>query len=140
MTQSATTNETQKNLQPRQIDKDITLMSNYTEEVRRDVNALAKDARALVVATGHLAEEKVTAARQRLSVALENAQDICGRMQQKAVGKVKAADQVVRDHPYQVAGIALGIGVLIGLLITRRKTSRSNNDGRPESAPEQIAL
>lgn len=96
-------------------------MNNYTEEVRKDVNALAKDARALVVDTGHMAEEKVGEARQRLSVALEGAQEICGRMQQKAMGRVKATDQVVRDHPYEVVGIALGIGALIGFLLTRCK-------------------
>jgi len=96
-------------------------MNNYTDEVRDDINTLAEDARALVVATGHMAGEKVAAARQRLSAALEGAQEICGRVRQKAIGKAKATDKVVRDHPYQAVGIALGIGALIGFLVTHRK-------------------
>ena len=32
----------------------------------------------------------------------------------------KAADKVIRDHPYQTIGIAFGVGLLIGFLARRR--------------------
>ena len=37
----------------------------------------------------------------------------------RRVERAKAADKVVRDHPYQTIGIALGVGVLIGMSARR---------------------
>lgn len=42
------------------------------------------------------------------------------RAEQKAVERAKAADRVVRDHPYQTIGLAFGLGVLIGILVRRK--------------------
>ena len=36
--------------------------------------------------------------------------------EQKARERARAADKVVRDHPYQTIGVVLGVGVLIGAL------------------------
>ena len=103
-------------------------MSTYTEEIRHDVNALAEDAHSLMADTRHLAGAKVMEARQRLAAALEGAQAICGCVRQRTIGTVRAADHVLRAHPYQAAGLALGIGLLIGFLLTRPK------NGPPASA------
>ena len=103
-------------------------MNHYTEEIRNDVNALANDTRALMADTGHLAGEKAAQARQRLSAALESAQEVYGRMRQRTMGTVKAADQIIRDHPYQAAAIALGIGAILGFLLTRPKNGASAAD------------
>jgi ElaB/YqjD/DUF883 family membrane-anchored ribosome-binding protein len=45
---------------------------------------------------------------------------IIQRAEQKAVESAKAADRVVRDHPYQTIGVAFGLGVLLGVLLRRR--------------------
>jgi ElaB/YqjD/DUF883 family membrane-anchored ribosome-binding protein len=42
------------------------------------------------------------------------------RAEQKAVERAKAADRVVRDHPYPTIGLALGLGLLIGILARRK--------------------
>jgi ElaB/YqjD/DUF883 family membrane-anchored ribosome-binding protein len=42
------------------------------------------------------------------------------RAEQKAVEQAKAADRVVRDHPYQTIGLAFGLGLLIGILARRK--------------------
>lgn len=42
------------------------------------------------------------------------------RAEQKAVERAKAADRVVRDHPYQTIGLAFGLGLLIGVLARRK--------------------
>ena len=39
--------------------------------------------------------------------------------EQKARERARAADKVVRDHPYQTIGVVLGVGVLIGALARR---------------------
>lgn len=43
------------------------------------------------------------------------------RAEEKAVERAKAADRVIRDHPYQTIGLAFGLGLLIGVLAVRRK-------------------
>ena len=43
------------------------------------------------------------------------------RAEQKAVERAKAADRVVRDHPYQTIGLAFGVGLLVGWLIHRKQ-------------------
>jgi len=42
------------------------------------------------------------------------------RAEEKAVERAKAADRVIRDHPYQTIGIAFGLGLLIGALARRK--------------------
>lgn len=42
------------------------------------------------------------------------------RAEQKAVERAKAADRVVRDHPYQTIGLVFGLGLLIGILARRK--------------------
>ena len=81
---------------------------------------LAEDARALMSATADVAGEKVADARKRLAAALDRAKDVAGRVRDKAVDGAKAADEAVREHPYQAIGIAFGVGALIGYLAIRR--------------------
>lgn len=52
--------------------------------------------------------------QNRLSDAWEAGRD-------KVAACAQATDRVIRDKPYQSIGIALGLGVLVGLLITRRR-------------------
>ena len=95
-------------------------MNKETQAIRNDLGTLAEDARALMTATADVAGEKVGEARKRLAAALDSARDIAGRVRDKAVQGAKAADQAVREHPYQAVGIALGVGALIGFLVARR--------------------
>ena len=95
-------------------------MSKQTQAISNDMGQLAEDARALIAATADVAGEKVSEARKRLAAALENGKEIYGRAREKAVEGVKAADEVVRDHPYQAIGIAFGVGALVGYLVSRR--------------------
>jgi ElaB/YqjD/DUF883 family membrane-anchored ribosome-binding protein len=84
------------------------------------MGTLAEDARALLAATADVAGEKVSEARTRLADALESAKQVAGLVRDKAVEGAKAADEVVRDNPYQAIGIAFGVGALVGYLATRR--------------------
>ena len=100
-------------------------MSKHTHANSHHPTHLVDDARALVAATAHLAEEKVTEARNRMVATLESAKDIAGRVRDRTVEGAKATDEAIREHPYQAIGIGLGVGALIGYLLARR---RSNND------------
>ena len=81
---------------------------------------LVEDARALLAATAHVAEEKVVEARRRLTAAIDKGKETWHTVQEKAVAGAKATDQAIRDHPYHAIGVALGVGALIGFLLSRR--------------------
>lgn len=95
-------------------------MNKKTPTENNNMNTLVDDARALLCATINVADEQVVAARKRLSEALNGAKGACGRLQEKALESARAADKSVHEHPYQSIGIAFGIGMLFGLLVTRR--------------------
>jgi ElaB/YqjD/DUF883 family membrane-anchored ribosome-binding protein len=80
---------------------------------------LAEDARALVAATADVAGDKIAGARKRLTAALDSGKELIGRVREKAVDHAKAADEVIRDNPYQTVAIAFGVGALIGYLAAR---------------------
>ena len=99
-------------------------MNKEMQAISNDVGILAEDARALMAATADVAGEKVAEARKRLSAALESGKELYGRARDKAVEGARAADEVVREHPYQAIGIALGLGALFGFLMARRFSSK----------------
>lgn len=94
------------------------------ERVRADLENLARDAEDLLKATVGDVSEKATAARARVAEALERAKATCSNLQEQTVASAKAAakkaDGVIRSHPYESIGIAFGIGLLIGVLVTRK--------------------
>ena len=53
----------------------------------------------------------------RLAAALESARN---RMQESTIASARATDRAIRDYPYPSLGIAFGVGILMGLLISRR--------------------
>jgi ElaB/YqjD/DUF883 family membrane-anchored ribosome-binding protein len=101
-------------------------MTKHTQATGNDMGTLAEDARALMAATADVAGEKVGEARKRLAAALDSAKEIAGRVRDKAVEGANAADEAVRENPYQAIGIAFGVGALLGYLVARR-CSRSGD-------------
>jgi ElaB/YqjD/DUF883 family membrane-anchored ribosome-binding protein len=101
-------------------------MKEQANMTHLDAETLAEDARVLKAATADVAEEKVAEARKRLAAALERSKEIYGCARDKAVEVAKASDAVVREHPYQAIGIALGVGAILGCLISRQRSRLGN--------------
>ena len=59
--------------------------------------------------------------RARLETALESAKAASRKMQEKAVEAAKATDHSIREHPYESIGVAFGVGLLLGVLLGRRR-------------------
>jgi ElaB/YqjD/DUF883 family membrane-anchored ribosome-binding protein len=95
-------------------------MSTSSQRLVKDLKTVARDAENLLEATVGDVSERAKEARSRLSAALESAKESCGRLQEKALEGAKATDQVIRGHPYESIGIAFGVGLLVGVLATRR--------------------
>jgi len=95
-------------------------MKKNVPTVSHELENLAEDAKALLAATAHVAEDKVIEARKCLASALEKGREAWDYARDKAVEGARATDEAIRSHPYQAIGVAFGVGALIGFLVTRR--------------------
>jgi ElaB/YqjD/DUF883 family membrane-anchored ribosome-binding protein len=91
-----------------------------TEKLVGDLKNVARDTEELLKAGAGEASDKAREARARLAAAAERARESCERLQEKTLAGARAADRTIREHPYQSIGIAFGVGVLIGILVTRK--------------------
>jgi len=71
-------------------------------------------------------DAKCGVVRAKLNSAAEKARAAYDRVHEKTVAAAKAADQTVRDHPYQTIGVAFGVGLLIGVLAMRSRYNRED--------------
>lgn len=85
-----------------------------------DLKAVVHDAEDLLKATAGQAGEKAEEVRNRLKAVVESARATCHRMEEKTIAAAKATDHCIREHPYQSIGIAFGLGLLVGVLVTRK--------------------
>jgi ElaB/YqjD/DUF883 family membrane-anchored ribosome-binding protein len=90
---------------------------NPRERVREDLRVLVRDAEDLLKATAGDVSEKAKEARARLTEALARAKTSCA---EKSVAAAKATDKMIREHPYESIGVAFGVGLLVGLLLSRK--------------------
>ena len=105
-------------------DTDSTSEEVTMDRLMDDFKVVVSDAENLIMATagdlGGKLGDKAKKARQRLSASLESAKASCKDLEGKAVAGAEATDKVIREHPYESVGVAFGVGLLLGLLITRR--------------------
>jgi ElaB/YqjD/DUF883 family membrane-anchored ribosome-binding protein len=92
-------------------------LSGSLHDMVADVEALLKTAQ-------RSGSEQVVAARDKVESRLHQARGDLAALQDTASYNVRraarAADGAVHEHPYAAAGLAAGIGVLVGMLISRR--------------------
>ena len=90
----------------------------------QDLKVVMHDAEGLLKATVGEVGDKAREARVRLTASLESARTGLVDIEEKAIVRAKAAatatDKVIREHPYQSIGVAFGVGLLIGVLVTRK--------------------
>ncbi|MBI3880315.1 MAG: DUF883 domain-containing protein [Verrucomicrobia bacterium] len=85
-----------------------------------DLKVVMHDLEEMMKSTAGDMSDKAKELRARLTASLANAKAACGRLEEKAIAGAKVADKVIRDHPYESIGIAFGVGLLIGVLVTRK--------------------
>ena len=98
----------------------ITTQGDMTEKLTSELRAIADQAEDLLEAQGKDLTEKTREIRDRLAGALSTTQETLETLETQAAAGIKAADRAIRSHPYQSIGIALGLGLIAGLLIKRR--------------------
>jgi len=94
------------------------------KRVLTDLQTLTHDAEDLLTATAGEVSEKAQEARARVTAALERAKTTCGHIQEQTAATAKAAakkaDTVIRQYPYESIGVALGVGLLLGVVVARK--------------------
>lgn len=76
----------------------------------------------MIDASTEAAEESLEELRDRINAALDHGKEIYDDVHDDVVDCAKATDRSVRQHPYQVMGIALGVGALVGFLLSCRNS------------------
>lgn len=90
------------------------------EEVAEHISRLMAEAEAMLV--GPVSErvaDKFSDLRERFEQLQSKAADVYGDARKKVAAGARATDETIRSHPYESLAIALGVGVLIGVLIRR---------------------
>jgi ElaB/YqjD/DUF883 family membrane-anchored ribosome-binding protein len=65
-------------------------------------------------------EEAIGSLRDRFNAAQERFSDMYERTKKKVAAGAKYTDSAIRENPYQALAVALGVGVLLGLVVGRR--------------------
>lgn len=96
-------------------------LNSSIKDLRSDLQSVARDAEALLKATAEVTGEHVDAIRARTQETVSRAYDnLYDRKMQRRVKRLaRDADSYVRDNSWGAIGVAVGVGLLIGLL-TRR--------------------
>ena len=94
------------------------------EKLVQDIKIVISDAEDLLRATASQAGERVSAAREKVQDSLHRAKVKLAEAEDLVIDKGKQAarvtDEYVHEHPWRAVGIAAGIGLLVGMLISRR--------------------
>jgi len=89
-----------------------------------DLKVVMHDAEALLKATSAQTGEKIQEVRARAEESLRRAQARINEIEEQALKRAREVADVtkeyVRENPWQSVGIAAGIGLLVGLLLSRR--------------------
>ena len=89
-----------------------------------DLRVVIADAEELLRMTVDQVGEGAANVRSRVQARMNQAKADLVHLQEAAVAKAKeaghAADEFVHDNPWQSIGIAAGVGLMMGLLVSRR--------------------
>jgi len=94
------------------------------EKLVRDLQRVISDTEELLQATAGQTEGKMVELRERIRGNLMDARHKLGDIEDTVKGKTKevarATDDYVHEHPWLAIGTAASVGLVIGLLISRR--------------------
>ena len=86
-----------------------------------ELHEVVGEAEALLKATANSTGEGSRELRARVQASLDQARQRLHDLQDRARAAGKATDEYVHTNPWQAVGMAAAVGVVIGLLISRRR-------------------
>lgn len=95
-----------------------------TETLVDDLKTVMRDAEALIKATSAQTGDKIQEVRAKAEESLRQARERLTVIEKEALQHARevadATEEYVRENPWQSVGIAAGIGLVLGILISRR--------------------
>lgn len=95
-----------------------------TDKLVSDLKRVVHDSEELLHDSAAVAGNGVHELREKLAQAVETAKSTYNKLEEKTKAGAKATDRAIRTHPYQAVGIALGLGLLLGLIAGRRSAAK----------------
>jgi ElaB/YqjD/DUF883 family membrane-anchored ribosome-binding protein len=93
------------------------------KELLTELQALVADAEKMLGDPASEAPEGVMdALRSRYENIHERITDFCATARKKVVAGAKYTDTMIRENPYQALAVAAGLGLLVGVLLGRRRS------------------
>ena len=94
------------------------------EKLVEDLKIVIADAEDLLRATASQAGEKISAVREKVQDTLDRAKAGLGDIEEVVMDTgrqaARATDEFVQADPWRAVGIAAAVGLVVGLLISRR--------------------
>jgi ElaB/YqjD/DUF883 family membrane-anchored ribosome-binding protein len=94
------------------------------QRLTRDVQKMMQDAEALLRTAANGAGDGYAEARSRLEESLKAAKSGFGQFESAARDQARAAaqasDEWVRRHPWETIGVGAALGLLVGVLLSRK--------------------
>jgi len=91
------------------------------KELLTELQALVAEAQTLTSDTvSEKSGEVLENLRERFSAAQEQFTEVYDGAKKRVVAGAKYTDTAIRENPYQAIAIAVGVGLLVGVLVGRR--------------------
>ena len=98
--------------------------SSNSDQLLDEFQALVRDTESLLQHSASLAGEQAEELREQIRGSLGRAHNTLHSaehaLQQRGKAAIEATEGYVQTHPWQTLGIAAAIGMLLGMLISRR--------------------
>lgn len=99
-------------------------MNDTTKAASDSIGKIVGEAESLLDKAGDSATREANSAMKKAAEKLRRAQEEFLRLEEAAIERAKVAaratDNAVHEHPYTAVGVAAAIGLLLGVLISRR--------------------
>lgn len=94
------------------------------DKFTQDMRTVISDAEELLRATANQAGEKIGVARERIQDSIHEAKVKLAEAEaivaERARQAARYTDEYVHENPWRAIGVAAGIGLLLGLILSRR--------------------
>ncbi len=102
----------------------LSMHADQKAKLMDDLRLVIDDAQEMLRMTADQVGESAAGVRARVQARLAQATEELQHLQDAAIARAKAAgratDEFVHENPWKAVGIAAGVGLLVGLLISRR--------------------
>jgi ElaB/YqjD/DUF883 family membrane-anchored ribosome-binding protein len=102
-----------------------TAAAETPEQLIEHISRLMAEAEAMLAGpvTGERDSTRLAEIKYRLETARERLGEVYGQARRQMVAGARYTDETIREYPYYSIAIAVGVGVLVGILLKRSTSS-----------------